>query len=75
VKRVLLYSALVLLAALRQDFWLWRDGTLILGVLPVGLAYHAGYTLAAAALMWLVARHAWPAHLEDEAQSRSRDRL
>jgi len=69
MKKRFLYFALFVMAALHQDFWYWRDPSLVFGFLPVGLVYHAGYTLAAALLMWLLARHAWPAHLEAEVSS------
>ncbi len=48
---------------LHQDFWLWNDRTLLLGFLPVGLAYHAGYSIAAAALWALAVIFAWPSGL------------
>ena len=53
------------LYALHQDVWFWRDARpLVFGFLPIGLAYHAAYTLAVSALMvWLVLTH-WPAHLD-----------
>lgn len=55
----------VAMMAVHQDFWNWRDATLVLGLVPVGLAYHLGYSILAAAVMaWLV-RRAWPAHLEE----------
>jgi hypothetical protein len=54
--------------ALHQDIWFWRSAEpLLFGVLPAGLWYHAGYTLAAALLMWLLSRVVWPAHLEQDA--------
>ena len=63
---------LVLLAtlyALHQDLWFWREARpLVFGVLPVGLAYHGGYCLLVSAVMWLLTRRAWPAHLEREPQ-------
>ena len=34
------------------------------GFLPIGLFYHAVYSLAVAGLMWALVRYAWPAHLE-----------
>jgi len=55
----------VVLYALHQDFWFWRDAKpLVFGFLPIGLAYHVGYSLAAALLMILLVRRAWPEHLE-----------
>jgi hypothetical protein len=47
--------------ALHQDFWFWYDKTLVFGWLPIGLAYHAGYAVAAALTMALLVRAAWPA--------------
>lgn len=63
-------TALLLLAffALHQDVWFWREARpLVFGVLPVGLAWHAGYTLAVSAIMAILVRRAWPSHLEDAA--------
>lgn len=77
LSRILLTVAVVTLYALHQDVWNWRTAhPLIFGFLPIGLAYHAAFCLAAAALMWLLTRFAWPvlserrepqgpAHLED----------
>jgi hypothetical protein len=57
--------ALLVFFALHQDVWFWREARpLVFGVLPVGLAYHAGYTLAVSAIMAILVRRAWPAHLE-----------
>lgn len=65
VTRLLLVVAVALLLLLHQDFWYWRTARpLVLGFLPVGLAYHAAYCLAAALLMWLLTSVAWPHHLE-----------
>ena len=63
---IVLTLAVLLLYALHQDFWFWRDGTLVFGVLPIGLFYHAVYCLACAALMWALVRFAWPASLDSE---------
>ena len=57
--RTLLYAALVIFFLLHNDFWLWHDRSLVLG-LPVGLTYHLLYCVAAAALMALMVRYAWP---------------
>jgi hypothetical protein len=61
---VVLITALVYL--LHQDFWFWRTARpLVFGFLPVGLAYHAAYTLAISLLMFYLVRHHWPYHLDD----------
>lgn len=62
----------LLMMALRQDFWHWHDPTLVLGVLPVGLAYQAGYSLVAALVMALLVRFCWPSHLEELEREPSR---
>jgi Protein of unknown function (DUF3311) len=66
MKRVLVYLAVPLLYILHQDWWNWDSHQLILG-LPVGLAYHVGFCVAAACLMFGLVRYAWPSHLEVEA--------
>ena len=59
-------AAIAALYLLHQDVWFWRQARpLILGFLPIGLAYHAVYCVAVAALMWALTRFAWPSHLDD----------
>ena len=56
-------TALVYL--LHQDFWFWRSARpLVFGFLPIGLAYHAAYTIGIALLMLYMVRRHWPSHLE-----------
>jgi hypothetical protein len=51
---------------LHQDFWNWkRAEPLIFGFLPIGLAYHAAYSVLAALLMATLVKVAWPKHLEN----------
>ena len=60
-------TGLVLLAffALHQDTWFWRSAEpLVFGILPIGLAYHAAYTLAVSVVMAVLVRRGWPSHLE-----------
>lgn len=65
--------ALVLLVAtvyvLHQDFWNWNNRSLVLGVLPVGLAYHAFYACLAATMMFILVKLAWPTKLEAEIEA------
>ena len=65
--RLLLIAAIILLV-LHQDFWFWDDESLLLGFLPVGLAYQAGYSVAAAALWCWAMKFAWPSHIEAMAE-------
>lgn len=66
LKPVLLTLLVAAVYALHQDFWNWRKyEPLVLGFLPVGLAYQAAYSLLAAATMAVLVKFAWPAHLED----------
>jgi hypothetical protein len=53
---------------LHQDFWNWTDRTLLFGFMPVGLAYHALYSIAAALLWAYAIRIAWPKDLEAWAE-------
>lgn len=57
--RALLYAALAALYVLHNDLWLWNDPRLVLG-LPVGLVYHIGFCVAAAAVLALLVIVAWP---------------
>jgi hypothetical protein len=65
MKRAMLAAIVVVLYALHQDFWFWRTARpLVFGFIPVGLAYHACYTLATALVMWILVKYTWPSHLE-----------
>ncbi|HEX8293808.1 MAG TPA: hypothetical protein VF570_18735 [Pyrinomonadaceae bacterium] len=78
MKRALLVLAVAALYVLHQDFWFWRTARLTIpflgidaipfGIIPVGLFYHACFSVAASLLMWLLVRHAWPHHLEREVE-------
>ena len=63
----MLLTALIVAAvyALHQDLWLWREARpLVFGFLPIGLFYHAAYTVAVSAMLWWLVRRHWPAHLD-----------
>jgi hypothetical protein len=58
-------TAVALLYVLHQDVWFWNDARpLVFGFLPVGLFYHAAFTIACSAVLWLLVTVAWPGHLE-----------
>ena len=66
-RRLLLTLAVVALYALHQDIWFWRTARpLVFGFMPIGLFYHACFSVAAALLLAALVKWAWPAHLEDE---------
>jgi len=71
MKRALLVMAVVVLYVLHQDIWFWRTARpLVFGFVPIGLAYHAAFSAAAALVLGLLVKFAWPSHLEDEADHR-----
>lgn len=66
----------VVLFVLHHDFWAWADRRLVLGFLPLGLFYHALFSVAAGVLWALANRYAWPDALErwaDEAGGAARE--
>ncbi len=66
MKKILLFLLIAAFYVLHQDLWNWpKADPLIFGFLPAGLAYHAAYSIAAAALMALLVKTAWPKELED----------
>ena len=58
------------LYVLHQDIWLWRDARpFVLGVLPIGLFYHAAYTVATSLVLVALVRLLWPLHLDAERRT------
>jgi len=69
IRSLSLAAAIALLYVLHQDFWFWRTAQpLVFGFLPIGLAYHGLYCLAAALLMWVLTTYAWPHHLDEDSR-------
>jgi hypothetical protein len=67
MKRSLLVVIVITLYILHQDFWFWRTAKpLVFGFIPIGLFYHACFTVAASLVMWVLVKQAWPSHLEQE---------
>lgn len=64
--KIVVLLLLVALAILHHDWWWWNEAKpLVLGFIPIGLAWHAGISIAAAAVWFLATRFAWPEHLDD----------
>ena len=64
--KIALTVLVIIVLLLHQDTWNWTNKTLVFGFLPVGLAYHAFFSLLAAATMAVLVHFLWPAHLEDD---------
>jgi len=54
------WGLLILLLIVRQDYWFWSNSYLVFGFMPIGLAYHAGISMAAAFTWYLATLYAWP---------------
>jgi hypothetical protein len=67
MKKFLLFVMIAGVYVLHQDLWNWKNSDVVLGFLPVGLAYHAGYSILAAIMMAVLVKFAWPKHLESAA--------
>ena len=58
-------AILAVLYVLHQDFWFWTDARpLVFGVMPIGLFYHAAYTVATSFALLVLVRTLWPSDLE-----------
>ncbi len=65
-RTIVLTLLVIIVYLLHQDFWNWNKAEpLFFGFMPVGLAYHAGYSILASILMAVLVKFAWPKHLED----------
>ena len=65
MRRILLATLVLGLYVLHQDWWNWTSARhLLFGFLPLGLGYHAIFSVASSICMALLVRLAWPSHLE-----------
>ena len=72
--RWILYALAVGVLVLHQDVWNWsRAEPLLMGFLPVGLAYHAAYTIVCSVVMFLFVKFLWPVELEGAERESSAD--
>lgn len=55
-----LWLLVLALFILHQDFWWWDNDRLVLGFIPVGLAYHVFYSIVAAGVWGLAIVFSWP---------------
>ena len=72
-RKILITALILAVYVVHQDLWNWsRIFPLVFGFLPVGLAYHVGYSILASILMAVLVKLAWPKHLEDTQRLDSR---
>jgi hypothetical protein len=70
MRRWVLALTVVVFYVLHQDTWFWDTARpLVFGFLPIGLFYHAAYSVAIAGLMVVLVRYAWPSRLERDAEA------
>ncbi|QEG00122.1 hypothetical protein Mal15_41910 [Stieleria maiorica] len=67
--KYLVWGLVVLLVILHHDLWNWDNDRLVLGFLPVTLAYHAGISVAASIVWFMATKFAWPNDLEEMTES------
>lgn len=71
MKSTPIWIIFIAMFVLHQDFWNWDNTGLVFGFMPVGLAYHATFSIAAALLWTAAVNFAWPSEIEawaDESQ-------
>ena len=58
----------IILGVLHQDIWNWDNDYNVFGFMPIGLFYHACYSLVAATLWVFAIKFAWPKDLVEWAE-------
>lgn len=69
--RYMVWLLVVALIILRQDLWLWDNGTLVFGFMPITLLWQAGISIGAAIVWFLATIFAWPTDLIEEAEKQA----
>ena len=73
MSRKLVWGLVIVLGILHWDWWWWSNRTLVFGFLPLGLAYHALFSVLAGGVWALAVKYAWPTHLEEWASEADAD--
>jgi hypothetical protein len=67
MKKLVVLLLILAVYVAHQDFWNWNNpDPLVFGFLPIGLAYHAAYSILASVMMAILVAVAWPKHLEEQ---------
>ena len=70
--RIVVWALIAVLLIAHQDNFLWDNDTLVWGFMPIGLAYHAGISIAAAVVWFLATQFCWPAEAANDAKLATR---
>ena len=70
MKKVVI-ALFIIMLVIHQDFWFWGDATLVFGFMPIGLFYHAVFSIGCALLGALAIKYLWPegADQDDEPKA------
>jgi len=68
VMRIIVWVLIAVLLIAHQDNFLWRNDTMVWGFMPIGLAYHAGISIAASVAWFLATQFCWPAENTENAK-------
>ncbi|MEQ9410453.1 MAG: DUF3311 domain-containing protein [Fuerstiella sp.] len=71
--KYVVWGMVIALVILHQDNWLWDNGSLVGGFLPLTLLYHACISMGAGFTWYLATRFAWPTGVEAAAQEEGAD--
>jgi len=64
--KVVVVLLLLALCVLHHDLWWWdTPAPLVLGFIPIGLAWHTGISIAAGIVWWLAVTSCWPHELDE----------
>ncbi|MEM0896973.1 MAG: DUF3311 domain-containing protein [Verrucomicrobiota bacterium] len=63
--KILVAALFLIMLFMHQDFWWWEDDSLVLGFMPIGLAFHALFSVLCAVLGGFAILTIWPKELDE----------
>lgn len=72
--KYLIWSSVISLVILHQDYWQWGDATLDFGFLPRGLTFHVCISIGSAVVWLFATKYCWPEELDEVSEdAKARD--
>ena len=65
--KYVVWGSIAFLVVIHQDIWNWDNDTLVFGIIPTALAYHACISIAASVVWLIAATTAWPVDPDEES--------